>query len=148
MLQLWARVDLGTMPIKGYSAFLKVPALLEPHHHIVSCQNKDVHEGSLILLQRKTLRYKWCFYSEVILYLEVRQSCSLYIYIYIFFKFRKSFFFCMCVYEWGGVTIRLFSVISNDTRWASLTPLQRYSRCILHPQPTEPMIIWHNANVI
>ena len=30
-----ARVDLGAMAIKGYSAFPKVPALLEPHHQIV-----------------------------------------------------------------------------------------------------------------
>ena len=30
-----ARVDLGAMAVKGYSAFPKVPALLEPHHQIV-----------------------------------------------------------------------------------------------------------------
>ena len=29
------RVDLGVMAIKGYSAFPKAPALLEPHHQIV-----------------------------------------------------------------------------------------------------------------
>ena len=30
-----ARVDLGAMAMKGYSAFLKAPASLEPHHQIV-----------------------------------------------------------------------------------------------------------------
>ena len=30
-----ARVDLGAMAMKGYSAFPKAPALLEPHHQIV-----------------------------------------------------------------------------------------------------------------
>ena len=29
------RVDLGAMAMKGYSAFLKAPALLEPHHQVV-----------------------------------------------------------------------------------------------------------------
>ena len=32
LLPLWPRVDLGAMAIKGYSAFPKAPALLEPHH--------------------------------------------------------------------------------------------------------------------
>ena len=31
------RVDLGAMTIKGYSAFPKTPALLEPHHQIAYC---------------------------------------------------------------------------------------------------------------
>ena len=30
-----ARVDLGEIAIKGYSAFPKAPALLEPHYQIV-----------------------------------------------------------------------------------------------------------------
>ena len=34
-LLLLARVDLGAMPMKGYSIFPKTPALLEPHHQIV-----------------------------------------------------------------------------------------------------------------
>ena len=37
MLLLLVRVDLGTMAMKGYSAFPKAPALLEPHHQIVLC---------------------------------------------------------------------------------------------------------------
>ena len=32
---LRVRVDLGAIVIKGYSAFPKAPALLEPHHQIV-----------------------------------------------------------------------------------------------------------------
>ena len=35
LLLLWARVDLGSMELKGYSAFPKAPAIMEPHHHIV-----------------------------------------------------------------------------------------------------------------
>ena len=35
VLPLRARVDLGAMAMKGYSAFPKAPALLEPHHQIV-----------------------------------------------------------------------------------------------------------------
>ena len=31
VVPLRARVDLGAMAIKGYSAFLKAPALLKPH---------------------------------------------------------------------------------------------------------------------
>ena len=33
-LPLHVRVDLGAMPMKGYSAFPKVPALLKPHHQL------------------------------------------------------------------------------------------------------------------
>ena len=35
VLPLRARVDLGAMATKEYSAFPKAPALLEPHHQIV-----------------------------------------------------------------------------------------------------------------
>ena len=41
MLPLRARVDLGAMAMKGYSAFPKVPALLEPHQQIVYCHIQD-----------------------------------------------------------------------------------------------------------
>ena len=45
MLPLHARVDLGAMAMKGYSAFPKAPALLEPHHQIVSCHIQDTRWG-------------------------------------------------------------------------------------------------------
>ena len=35
MLPLPVRVDLGAMATKGYTAFLKAPALLEPHRRFV-----------------------------------------------------------------------------------------------------------------
>ena len=35
VLPLWARMNLGAMAMKGYSTFLKAPALLEPHHQTV-----------------------------------------------------------------------------------------------------------------
>ena len=37
MLPIWARVDLGTKAVKGYSTFPRAPALLETHHQIVLC---------------------------------------------------------------------------------------------------------------
>ena len=37
MLPLRTIVDLGMMAMKGYSAFLKAPALLEAHHQIALC---------------------------------------------------------------------------------------------------------------
>ena len=45
MLPLRARVDLGAMAMKEYSAFPKAPALLEPHHQIVSCHIQDTLYG-------------------------------------------------------------------------------------------------------
>ena len=41
MLLLRPRVDLGAIEMKGYSAFPKAPALLKPHHQIVSCYIQD-----------------------------------------------------------------------------------------------------------
>ena len=41
MLSLRDRVDLEAMSIKRYSSFLKIPALLEPHHQIVYCHYQD-----------------------------------------------------------------------------------------------------------
>ena len=35
VLPFRAKVDLGAMVMKGYSAFPKAPALLEPQHQIV-----------------------------------------------------------------------------------------------------------------
>ena len=49
MLPLRARVDQGAMAMKGYSAFPKAPALLEPHHQIVLCPNQDTHWGGRVL---------------------------------------------------------------------------------------------------
>ena len=43
MLPFRARVDLGAMSMKGYSAFPKAPALLEPHNQIVWCHIQDNH---------------------------------------------------------------------------------------------------------
>ena len=40
-----ARVDLEAMVMKVYSAFLKAPALLKPHHWIVLCYIQDTRWG-------------------------------------------------------------------------------------------------------
>ena len=42
---LQARVELGTMAMKGYSAFPKAPALLQPHHQIVKCHIRTLVGG-------------------------------------------------------------------------------------------------------
>ena len=57
VLPFQARVDLGAMAMKGYSAFPKVPASLEPHHQIVYCHIQETHWGrGLTPLQRCS----WC----------------------------------------------------------------------------------------
>ena len=45
MLPFRARVDLGAMAMKGYSAFPKAPASLEPYHQIVYCHIQDTRWG-------------------------------------------------------------------------------------------------------
>ena len=52
MLPLRARVDLGVMAIKSYSAFPKTPALLESHHQIVWCHLQHTLWGSLTPQQK------------------------------------------------------------------------------------------------
>ena len=47
MLLLRDRVDLGAMAMKGCSAFPEAPALLEPHHQIVSCHIQDTPWGGV-----------------------------------------------------------------------------------------------------
>ena len=49
MLPLWARVNLGAMAMKGYTAFPKAPAILEPHHEIVLCHIQDACCGGALL---------------------------------------------------------------------------------------------------
>ena len=44
------------MVMNEYSTFPKAPALLEPHHQIVSCHNQDTHWEGLTPLQRCS----WC----------------------------------------------------------------------------------------
>ena len=52
MRAVWARVDLGTMPMNGYSAFPKAPALLEPRHQIAKCHMQDTRCGGFSPLCR------------------------------------------------------------------------------------------------
>ena len=51
MVPLQARVDMGAMAMKRYSAFPKTPELLESHHHIV-CYIWDTCCKGLTPLQR------------------------------------------------------------------------------------------------
>ncbi len=56
MLPLRARIALGAMGMKGYSAFPKVPVLLEPFNQIVL-----FHTWSLVGSGRTPLqRSSWC----------------------------------------------------------------------------------------
>ena len=72
MLPLTVREDLGAMAMKGYSAFPKDPALLEPHHQIVC--------GMVLLLCREAVGV---FYSSSRLG-NVFAVIRRYIYIYIY----------------------------------------------------------------
>ena len=59
MLPLWDRADQEVRAMKGYSAFLKTSALLEPCHQIVNRYIQNTHlaeDGVLIPLQRCS----WC----------------------------------------------------------------------------------------
>ena len=51
MLPLWVTVDLGAMAIKGTSNSLKFPALLKPHHQIVSALSRILVGWGLTPLQ-------------------------------------------------------------------------------------------------
>ena len=57
MLPLRARVDLGAMAMKGYSAFPQGPGLLKPSHQIVYCHIWDNRYRSRTLLQRCNRRF-------------------------------------------------------------------------------------------
>ena len=50
-----ARMDLGTMAMKGCSAFSKAPSSLEPHHQIVLCHIHDIRWGGVLPLGREAV---------------------------------------------------------------------------------------------
>ena len=56
MLPFQARMDLGAMAMKRYSAFPKAPVLLDPYHQIVECYIQDTHSREMVLppLQRRS----------------------------------------------------------------------------------------------
>ena len=84
MLSLQAKVGLGIMAVKGYSAFPKALALLQPHHQIVyghirifvvggsypSAELQSVYSNALAdltrkLVIRKIMRITWLTANEV-----------------------------------------------------------------------------------
>ena len=71
MLLLWARVDRGAMTMKGYSAFPKALALLEPYHQIVKCHIQDTCLGGGILPLQRNRR---CILQPQ----PIRQPCQYY----------------------------------------------------------------------
>ena len=52
---LRARVDLAAMAEKGYSAFHKAQALLEPHDQIIECRIQDTRWEGVLPLYRESV---------------------------------------------------------------------------------------------
>ena len=68
MLPLRARVDLGVITMKGYSAFPKIPALQEPIHQIVVIYGAlcfDVAPGRMNEALNETRTHSYRFTSLV-----------------------------------------------------------------------------------
>ena len=61
MLPLWARVDLGAMPMKEHSAFPKSLALLKLHHQIVEYHIQNTRRKGVLPLFRDVVGV---FYSS------------------------------------------------------------------------------------
>ena len=63
MVPLRDRVYLWAISMKRYFEFLKVPALLEPHHHIISYHIEDIsyvqYASAEILSVYSTLPANW-----------------------------------------------------------------------------------------
>ena len=122
MLSVWATTDLGAMAIKTYSAFPKVPALLEPHHQVVQCHIQDILGGGVLPLCRDAVsvfnsssRLGHRTLVEGVLPL-CRNAVSVF--------YRSS---------WLG---------HRTLIEGRLTFLQKCSRCILQSQPTGSFISW------
>ena len=119
------------MAIKGYSAFPKASALLEPHHQIIYCHIQDIRWGFLTSLQRSSR----CIlqpqptgqsFRRVLLLLIVVVVVTVY---YSLWVVHSSFNFCFYLEaEWqhvssghqdfskyfsSGLESRFFSPISN-----------------------------------
>ena len=154
MLPLQASVDLGAMAMKGYSAFPKAPALLEPHHQIVSCHIQDTRLGgvypstevqSVILQPQLTGQYTEL--NVKVLFQIIQFSISTQI-----GPLSGATTLgqsrpgsngnegVLCIPQSSSIagTSPSDCLVSYPGHsWGGgLTPLQRSSRCILQPQPT------------
>ena len=112
MLPLRARVDLGAMAIKGYSAFPKAPALLEPHHQIFSVIIRTLMGGDLTPLQRS---------SRCILQPQptgqLMTRYSLLMSTYAILKTGYSFLFSFLNFwdkPWRFLSLRVFGLLSSS----------------------------------
>ena len=111
VLPLRARVDLGAMTVKGYTAFTKGPALLVPYHHLVSYQ--DIRWGESYLCAEKQSVYSTTLADWVT---------------------RLWMVFLLC---WEAVSVFYNPSRLGHSLVQGLTPQQKISRYILqHPQPT------------
>ena len=75
MLSLQAWVGLGAMAIKGYSAFLKTPALLKSHYQIILCHIRTLVGGVL-----PNFFYKLFLHSHSDWIKQCRYNCYTYFY--------------------------------------------------------------------
>ena len=122
MLPICVREDLGAKALKGYSAFHRTLALLEPHHQIVKCHKQD------------TL-WEWTCYREAV---SVFYSPS-------WLSKWEIFFFFRCVLHLIGLVGRVFTnglgdrgsipgrVIPKTLKMvldSSLLNIQHYKVCI------------------
>ena len=98
MLPLRARVDLGTMAMKGYSAFPKAPALLEPHHQIVECHIQDTAEVQSVY-STAPAPADWA---------NIYMCVPIYIYIYIYKCVYIYICVCMCIYIYIHICVCVF----------------------------------------
>ena len=111
MQQLWARLDLGVMAMKGYSAFPKSPALQKSHNQIVKCYIQDtgwrsltpLQRCSLCILQPRSLGHSWCWGAHGVIVIAVGNGHE--------FKSRvRLIAFHIALIPLGKVWIQLFSL--------------------------------------
>ena len=80
------------MAMKGCSTFPKAPALLEPHHQIVSCYIQDTHWGggsypsAEVLSVYSTAPADWAIYILIYIYIYMKIVSLLYL------RHRESFY--------------------------------------------------------
>ena len=104
MQQHQARLDLGAMAMKGYSAFHKAPASLELHHQIVSCHYQGTHWRSLpypqkcsrCILQPKPTGQN---FESINLFQPVHNYLSIYLLFFFFFSYIYIYIY-IYIYKW------------------------------------------------
>ena len=129
MLPYRARVDLGAMAIKGYSAFPKAPASLDRHHEIVYCYIQDTRwgwGGGFLPLCRGAVGV---FYSPSRLgkiQAVVCRSCGMWV-IVLWQSVRWQVVWRPSRWIWNTVQVRKFCVTSSN--WPVMSRKQPKTYC-------------------